>query len=260
MFTENANRIFNRAIDDYHRFDDVDHPVENPFDEGSLDHLLYMKNWVDTVQWHLEDIIRDPQIDPVEALAIKRRIDKSNQVRTDMVEYIDSYLLDKYKAVVPQSDARLNTETPAWAIDRLSILALKIYHMRQETQRSDVDEAHRDACRKKLSQCDGRVRQGASGGGDGPHFASGLRGVDGFAGHAPRLARGHARGFGVGATHPGLGFLGYGCSAEHAVQADMACRPCSVFGNRPCRYGDFRCIASVAPERIVDEVARLLGR
>ena len=98
MFTENANRIFNRAIDDYHRFDDVDHPVENPFDEGSLDHLLYMKNWVDTVQWHLEDIIRDPQIDPVEALAIKRRIDKSNQVRTDMVEYIDSYLLDKYKA------------------------------------------------------------------------------------------------------------------------------------------------------------------
>ena len=147
---ENANRIFNRAIDDYHRFDDVDHPVENPFDEGSLDHLLYMKNWVDTVQWHLEDIIRDPQIDPVEALAIKRRIDKSNQVRTDMVEYIDSYLLDKYKAVVPQSDARLNTETPAWAIDRLSILALKIYHMRQETQRSDVDEAHRDACRKKL--------------------------------------------------------------------------------------------------------------
>lgn len=150
MFTENANRIFNRAIDDYHRFDDVDHPVENPFDEGLLDHLLYMKNWVDTVQWHLEDIIRDPQIDPVEALAIKRRIDKSNQVRTDMVEYIDSYLLDKYKAVVPQSDARLNTETPAWAIDRLSILALKIYHMRQETQRSDVDEAHRDACRKKL--------------------------------------------------------------------------------------------------------------
>ena len=102
------------------------------------------------MQWHLEDIIRDPQIDPVEALAIKRRIDKSNQVRTDMVEYIDSYLLDKYKAVVPQSDARLNTETPAWAIDRLSILALKIYHMRQETQRSDVDEAHRDACRKKL--------------------------------------------------------------------------------------------------------------
>ena len=150
MFTENANRIFNRAIDDYHRFDDVDHPVGNPFDEGSLDHLLYMKNWVDTVQWHLEDIIRDPQIDPVEALAIKRRIDKSNQVRTDMVEYIDSYLLDKYKAVVPQSDARLNTETPAWAIDRLSILAPKIYHMRQETQRSDVDEAHRDACRKKL--------------------------------------------------------------------------------------------------------------
>ena len=150
MFTENANRIFNRAIDDYHRFDDVDHPVENPSDEGSLDHLLYMKNWVDTVQWHLEDIIRDPQIDPVKALEIKRRIDRSNQVRTDMVEYIDSWLLDKYRDVTPLPTARLNTETPAWAIDRLSILALKIYHMRCETERTDVDEAHRAACRKKL--------------------------------------------------------------------------------------------------------------
>lgn len=150
MFTSKSNRIFAQVIDDYHRCDDVDAPVRNPYANGSIEYLLYLKNWIDTVQWHLEDIIRDPQIDPVEALAIKRRIDKSNQVRTDMVEYIDSYLLDKYKAVVPQSDARLNTETPAWAIDRLSILALKIYHMRQETQRSDVDEAHRDACRKKL--------------------------------------------------------------------------------------------------------------
>ena len=149
MFTENANRIFNRAIDDYHRFDDVDHPVENPFDEGSLDHLLYMKNWVDTVQWHLEDIIRDPQIDPVAALAIKRRIDKSNQERTDMVEYVDSYLLDKYREIEPLPGARLNTETPAWAIDRLSILALKIYHMERETERGD--DAHRDACRRKLA-------------------------------------------------------------------------------------------------------------
>ena len=149
-FTENANKIFNQAIADYHIKDNIDTPINNPFAEGTIENRLYLKCWIDTVQWHFEDIIRDPQIDPVEALAIKRRIDKSNQVRTDMVEYIDSYLLDKYKAVVPQSDARLNTETPAWAIDRLSILALKIYHMRQETQRSDVDEAHRDACRKKL--------------------------------------------------------------------------------------------------------------
>ncbi len=150
MFTENANAIFNRAIDDYHRHDDVDHVFETPFAAGSLDALLYEKNMVDTVQWHLEDIIRDPNIDPVEALALKRRIDRSNQVRTDMVEYIDSYLLDKYKEVTPCADARLNTETPAWAIDRLSILALKIYHMRRETLRDDVDEAHRDACRRKL--------------------------------------------------------------------------------------------------------------
>ena len=150
MFTETANKIFNRAIGDYHRWDDVDHPIENPYEPGSLEHLLYHKNWIDTVQWHLEDIIRDPQIDPVAALAIKRRIDKSNQDRTDMVEYIDSYLLDKYKDVEPRPDARLNTETPAWAIDRLSILALKIYHMACEAERTDVGDAHREACRKKL--------------------------------------------------------------------------------------------------------------
>lgn len=150
MFTENANAIFNRVIEDYHRYDDVDREPVNPFATGSLDHLLYMKDWVDTVQWHLEDIIRDPQIDPVKALEIKRRIDRSNQVRTDMVEYIDSWLLDKYRDVTPLPTARLNTETPAWAIDRLSILALKIYHMRCETERTDVDEAHRAACRKKL--------------------------------------------------------------------------------------------------------------
>lgn len=150
MFTENANRIFNRAIEDYHRWDDLDHAIENPFEAGTLDHLLYSKNWIDTVQWHLEDIIRDPQIDPVEALKIKRRIDRSNQDRTDMVEYIDSYLLDKYREVAPQPDARLNTETPAWAIDRLSILALKIYHMAAETERTDVSADHRAACRKKF--------------------------------------------------------------------------------------------------------------
>ena len=150
MFTENANRIFNRSIEEYHRWDDVDHPIDNPSTPGTIDHLLYHKNWIDTVQWHLEDIIRDPAIDPAEALCIKRRIDKSNQDRTDMVEYVDSYLLDKYKEIVPAPDARLNTETPAWAIDRLSILALKIYHMAREAERTDVDDEHRAACRKKL--------------------------------------------------------------------------------------------------------------
>lgn len=150
MFTENANRIFREAIEEYHRHDDVDHPIENPYKPRTLDHLLYHKCWIDTVQWHLEDIIRNPAIDPAEALAIKRRIDRSNQERTDMVEYIDSYLMDKYRDIAPRPDARLNTETPAWAIDRLSILALKIYHMAAETARTDVDDAHRAACQKKL--------------------------------------------------------------------------------------------------------------
>ena len=150
MFTENANAIFTRVIEDYHKYDDVDTPVNNPFETGSIEHLLYMKNWIDTVQWHLEDIIRDPNIDPVQALKIKRRIDASNQERTDMVEYIDSYMLDKYKNVHVLPDAKINTETPAWAIDRLSILALKIYHMQQEVLRTDVDSTHKDACQKKL--------------------------------------------------------------------------------------------------------------
>ena len=150
MFTENANAIFNRVIEDYHRYDDVDREPVNPFATGSLDHLLYMKNWVDTVQWHLEDIIRDPQIDPVKALEIKRRIDRSNQVRTDMVEYIDSYFLDLYKDVRVAADATVNTESPAWAIDRLSILALKIYHMEQEVRREDVSQKHIEECGRKL--------------------------------------------------------------------------------------------------------------
>ncbi len=150
MFTSLCNRIFQRSIEDYHRHDHVDTPITNPYEAGSIEHLLYHKNWIDTVQWHLEDIIRDPQIDPVEALAIKRRIDASNQERTDMVEYIDSYFLDKYKEVQPLADARINTETPAWAVDRLSILALKIYHMAQEVAREDVSAEHRAACQTKL--------------------------------------------------------------------------------------------------------------
>ena len=132
MFTSKSNRIFAQVIDDYHRCDDVDAPVRNPYANGSIEYLLYLKNWIDTVQWHLEDIIRDPNIDPVEALKIKRRIDRSNQERTDMVEYIDSYFLDLYKDVRVAADATVNTESPAWAIDRLSILALKIYQMEQE--------------------------------------------------------------------------------------------------------------------------------
>ena len=144
------NKIFDDVVETYHRTDDVDEPMDNPFKPGTLDFYLYLKCWIDVVQWHLEDIIRDPQIDPVKALALKRRIDKSNQDRTDVVEMLDSYFLDKYSDVVKQPGATINTESPAWAIDRLSILASKIYHMRKETERQDVDEQHRDECRKKL--------------------------------------------------------------------------------------------------------------
>ena len=152
MFTEQANKIFQEVIEKYHVINTVDQPFTNSYDKDSnlIEHLLYRKCWIDTVQWHYEDIIRDPQIDPVGALKLKRQIDASNQDRTDMVEYIDSYFLEKYKEVSPKADATINTESPAWGIDRLSILALKIYHMHEEATRADASEAHRDACQKKL--------------------------------------------------------------------------------------------------------------
>ena len=150
MFAEFAFPVFEQSIADYHKYDDVNHPIENPYEKGSIEHLLYAKNWVDTVQWHYEDIIRDPQIDPVAALKLKRKIDASNQVRTDMVEYIDSYFLDKYKNVEVKTAAKINTESPAWAIDRLSILALKIYHMNEEATRETASEQHRAKCQAKL--------------------------------------------------------------------------------------------------------------
>ena len=150
-FTDFCNNIFVQSINDYHKTDDVDTPIQNPYELTSIAYYLYMKNWIDTVQWHLEDIIRNPEINPAEALAIKRRIDKSNQDRTDLVELIDSYFLDKYQSVNPVENATINTESPAWAIDRLSILDLKIYHMRNEVQRTDVDELHRAQCQMKLT-------------------------------------------------------------------------------------------------------------
>ncbi|PIY11039.1 MAG: hypothetical protein COZ17_08085, partial [Flavobacteriaceae bacterium CG_4_10_14_3_um_filter_33_47] len=146
-----ANAIFQEVISQYHIINSVDQPFKNNYDESDLlEHLLYRKCWIDTVQWHYEDIIRDPQINPVAALTLKRQIDASNQDRTDMVEYIDSYFLNKYKEVTPKANATINTESPAWGIDRLSILALKIYHMNEEATRKDASESHRNACQKKL--------------------------------------------------------------------------------------------------------------
>lgn len=150
-FTEQANKIFLQAIRDYHLKDHVDTEINNPYERNTIEHSLYLKCWIDTVQWHLEDIIRDPHIDPTEALGLKRRIDRSNQDRTDLVEEIDSYFRTTYSEVTPLPDARLNTESPAWAIDRLSILALKIWHMQEQTERKDVDAEHIARCQVKLN-------------------------------------------------------------------------------------------------------------
>ena len=151
MISASANTIFKRAIDDYHVHDQIDQPIENPYDSNSLEHLLYLKCWIDTAQWHMEDVVRNPEIAPEEGLYWKRRIDKQNQVRTDTVEYIDSYYLQKFANVKANEDAKINSESPAWAIDRLSILALKIYHMEQETLRTDVDASHIASCQEKLN-------------------------------------------------------------------------------------------------------------
>jgi len=150
MIRDQCNDIFQKSIEDYHKHDDIDAPIHNPYPDNSLEHLLYLKNWIDTVQWHLEDIIRNPQINAGYALQIKRRIDQSNQKRTDVVEYIDNWFLHQFKEIKPLPDATINTESPAWAIDRLSILALKIYHMQIEVNRADATEEHRKACAQKL--------------------------------------------------------------------------------------------------------------
>lgn len=150
-FAQKAYDIFADTTAAYHTTDHVDATFHNPHPSGQIEHLLAEKNWVDAVQWHLEDIIRDPAIDPVEALALKRRIDRSNQVRTDMVEDLDSYFRDMYAGVTPAEGATINTESPAWAIDRLSILALKIFHMRIEANREDASPEHRNRCAAKLA-------------------------------------------------------------------------------------------------------------
>ncbi|WP_299248814.1 DUF4254 domain-containing protein [uncultured Lacinutrix sp.] len=151
MFSTKANAIFQDVIATYHKINTVDQPFTNKYDKTDLlEHLLYRKCWIDTVQWHYEDIIRDPQIDPVAALTLKRKIDASNQDRTDMVEYIDSYFLEKHSDVTSKENATINTESPAWGVDRLSILALKVYHMEEEATREDATDAHRAACQTKL--------------------------------------------------------------------------------------------------------------
>jgi hypothetical protein len=151
LSAQECYKIFQQSIDDYHLTDDVDATGRNPYRDGTFEFLLYAKNWIDTVQWHLEDIIRLPDIDPVEGIQLKRRIDKSNQNRTDMVERIDDYFLSYFKNIVADPDARINSETPAWLLDRMSILLLKIYHMKEQTLRTDASQEHVARCQNKLA-------------------------------------------------------------------------------------------------------------
>ncbi len=143
--------VFQKSVSDYHQHNDVDTPAQNPYEKGQLEYLFYWKNYIDTVQWHLEDIVRDPNIDPEKGIELKRRIDKSNQERTDVVEHIDDYFLQLYKDVAAAIGATVNTESPAWAIDRLSILMLKIWHMREEVERKEASEEHIQKCQMRLN-------------------------------------------------------------------------------------------------------------
>ena len=150
-FTQKCNEIFNKAIEDYHVKNDIDTPISNPYGHDTIENRLYLKCWIDCVQWHMEDIIRDPHIDPQEGMQLKHRIDRSNQDRTDLVEQIDSWFRQHFSDITPKLEARLNTESPAWAVDRLSILALKIYHMREQVNREDATQQHRELCEGKLN-------------------------------------------------------------------------------------------------------------
>ena len=152
MISEKANQIFKAVIDTYHVKDDVNQILNNPYhaEKDVLFHLLYRKCWIDTVQWHYEDLIRDPEITPEDALVLKRKIDASNQDRTGTVEYIDSYFLEHFKSAKVKPNAKINTESPAWGVDRLSILALKIYHMQEEAERENASEDHQKKSKEKL--------------------------------------------------------------------------------------------------------------
>ena len=150
MDTKEMFALFERQIVDYHKVDSVDAPTHNPYAAGTFEHLLWEKSFIDTVQWHLEDLIRPDDVDPVEALRLKRWIDRSNQQRTDTVERIDDYYMQMFAGVQVLPDAKINTETPAWAIDRLSILALKIYHFGIEASRKDVSAEQHSRCENKL--------------------------------------------------------------------------------------------------------------
>lgn len=150
-FSSSALKIFKKTIDDYHVIDDVNQTEKNPFEKDQIQHLLYSKCWIDTIQWHLEDIVRIPDISPTKGMKIKRLIDQSNQKRTDTVETLDYFLYKAFQDIKPKKNAYLNTETPAWAIDRFSILVLRIYHMKDQCNRQDVSEKHLDRCNHKLN-------------------------------------------------------------------------------------------------------------
>ena len=245
MFTETANKIFNRAIGDYHRWDDVDHPIENPYEPGSLEHLLYHKNWIDTVQWHLEDIIRDPQIDPVPALRRCRPNPMGEKTGT-------------WIGFSPFSAQQGKTYPTALGREAVRLLAERYDRVFIHSGGGAEAEFAREMERAypNVTALFGRV--GIDGELDLIANLDCVVAMDSLVMHMASLVATPVVSV-WGATHPGLGFFGYGCDPRGILQADMECRPCSVFGNKPCRYGDYRCLYAVTPAMIAERVAEMVG-
>ncbi len=144
-----CNKIFSKSLQAY-RCAMLDRPAEAIEGLSELERILYQKQQIDNEQWDLEDEIRNPKISSERGMELKRKIDKLNQERTDLVESLDDMIFDSMQGVDYQPNARISTETPAWAIDRLSILHIKIYRMSGEAVREDASAAHRAECRQKL--------------------------------------------------------------------------------------------------------------
>jgi hypothetical protein len=134
-------------------------PVDNPYAQGdsveSLLGIVCQQHQFNYLLWHEEDIARSREVTDAQIANVKRNIDRYNQSRNDWIERIDDWItadLARHTIVCP-SDARLNTETPGSAMDRLSIMSLRIYHLDEQLTREDIDDAHREKVNMRLGIC-----------------------------------------------------------------------------------------------------------
>ena len=128
-------------------------PQDDSSESADFPSLVSAQHQVNFELWHQEDLARDPDVSDSKIAGVKRAIDVLNQRRNDLIEQLDQFLVNvlSRENVNTTDQTELNSETPGSMIDRLSINALKIYHMNEEIQREDVAESHRKKCFGKLS-------------------------------------------------------------------------------------------------------------